>query len=120
MRVCVCICACACMHVYVRACVCVCVCVFARMQSCVCMYACMHVCDRERESKRKRRKFHFTTVKRISDKNKERISTGYSIDHSHKQGVSLVQVSPLADWVVSGCRSTEVSAQSFHLMNINF
>ena len=36
-----------------------------------------------------------------------------SIDHSHKRGVSLVQVSPLASGT-SGCRSTEASARPFH------
>ena len=28
--------------------------------------------------------------------------------------------SPLSEWYVSNCRSTEASARSFHSMNINF
>ena len=44
----------------------------------------------------------------------------FSIDHSHERGVSLVRVSPLADWYVSGCRSTAASARSFHWRSLIF
>ena len=43
-----------------------------------------------------------------------------AIDHSHKQGRSLVQALPHADWDISGCRSAAASARSFHSMNTNF
>ena len=43
-----------------------------------------------------------------------------AIDHSNERAVSLVRVQPLADWDVSGCRSTAASARSFHSTIINF
>ena len=43
-----------------------------------------------------------------------------SMDHSYERDVSLVRVSPLADWDISGCRSTAAGARSFHSTNIHF
>jgi len=40
-------------------------------------------------------------------------------DHSHKQGMSLVRVSPLAEWYVSSCRSTETTTDKCMVISLD-
>ena len=96
--------ACVCIYIYISVCVCVhaslCVHVFM-FRYYVCVSVCVLAC--------------ILLVVHITDH--------FHIDHSHKRGVTLVrsEYCPMPTGTsVSGCRSTEASAWSFHWTNINF